>query len=107
MSDEWTVLCTTAEVLPGENHVSWFGDVPLLVVNLDGDFHALEDKCTHEDFELSAGVVDREKGEVECILHGAKFDVRSGEALCAPAYEPVRKYPLKVENGIVYVREPD
>lgn len=103
----WTVLCSTAEVLPGESNVAWFGDVPLLVVNLDGQFHALEDRCSHEDFELSAGPYDPATGQIECVLHGARFDVRSGEALCAPAYEPVRKYPLRVEDGIVYVREPD
>jgi 3-phenylpropionate/trans-cinnamate dioxygenase ferredoxin subunit len=42
---------------------------------------------------------------VECVLHGAKFDVRDGKALCAPAYEPVAKFPVKVENGQVLVRD--
>lgn len=107
MSAIWTELCSTADVLPGESHVAWFGDVALLVVNYDGIFYALEDKCSHEDFELSAGAFDPAKGEIECVLHGARFDVVSGEALCAPAYEPVRKYPLKVEDGIVWVRAPD
>ncbi len=107
MSQDWSALCSTAEVLPGETHVAWFGDVPLLVINFEGQFHALEDKCTHEDYELSAGPFDARTGQIECVLHGARFDVRSGEDLCAPAYEPVRKYPLKVEDGIVYVRDPD
>jgi len=106
VSQDWTVLCTTAEVLPGESHVAWFGDVALVVVNHDGQFYALEDRCTHEDFELSAGPYDPATGQIECVLHGARFDVRSGEALCPPAYEPVRSYPLKVEDGLVYVREP-
>lgn len=106
MSQDWTVLCATAEVLPGETHVAWFGDVALVVVNHDGQFYALEDRCTHEDFELSAGPFDPATGQIECVLHGARFDVRSGEALCPPAYEPVRSYPLKVEDGMVYVREP-
>lgn len=106
MSQDWTVLCATAEVLPGETHVAWFGDVALVVVNHDGQFYALEDRCTHEDFELSAGPFDPATGQIECVLHGARFDVRSGEALCPPAYEPVRSYPLKVEDGTVYVREP-
>lgn len=106
MSQDWTVLCTTAEVLPGESHVAWFGDVALVIVNHDGQFYALEDRCTHEDFELSAGPYDPATGQIECVLHGARFDVRSGEALCPPAYEPARSYPLKVEDGTVYVREP-
>jgi len=106
VSQDWTVLCATAEVLPGETHVAWFGDVALVVVNHDGQFYALEDRCTHEDFELSAGPFDPATGQIECVLHGARFNVRSGEALCPPAYEPVRSYPLKVEDGLVYVREP-
>ena len=66
--------------------MAWDGDTPILVVNLDGDFFALEDRCSHEDFELSAGAIDG--GQIECTLHGARFDLRSGEALCAPAYAP-------------------
>lgn len=106
-AENWTALCSTAEVLPGETHVAWFGDVPLVVVNFDGQFHALEDRCTHDEFELSAGPFDPATGQIECVLHGARFDMRSGEAMCPPAYEPVRKYPLKVEDGVVYVREPE
>ena len=107
MSGEWTALCPTAEVLPGESHVAWFGEVALVIVNFDGIFYALEDRCTHEDFELSAGPYDAATGTIECTLHGAKFDVRDGRALCAPAYAPVAKFPVKVEDGMIWVREPD
>ena len=71
MSGEWTALCPTAEVLPGESHVAWFGEVALVIVNFDGIFYALEDRCTHEDFELSAGPYDAATGQIECVLHGA------------------------------------
>ena len=107
MSDLWTFVCTTAELLPGEMKVA-FDDstgTPIAVFNLDGMLYALEDQCTHEDFELSAGHFDAGSGEVECVLHGARFDVRDGKALCAPAYEPVAKFPVKVENGQVLVRD--
>lgn len=104
MSD-WVRVCTTAELLPGESTVAWDGDTPILVVNLDGDFYAVEDQCTHEDYELSAGEVDAAAGTVECVLHGAKFDIRDGRALCAPAYEPVAKFPVKVEDGAVWTRD--
>jgi len=100
---DWVRVCTTAELLPGESTVAWDGDTPILVVNLEGEFYALEDRCSHEDFELSAGNIDG--GQIECTLHGARFDLRSGEALCAPAYAPVRKFPVKVEDGVVYTRD--
>lgn len=102
MSD-WVRVCATSELLPGESKVAWDGDTPILVVNLDGQFYALEDKCTHEDFELSAGPIDGD--HVECTLHGARFDLRTGEALCAPAYTAVPKFPVKVEDGAVWTRD--
>lgn len=101
----WTRVGTTAEMLPGEHRVVWDGDTPILVVNLDGDFHALEDRCTHQDFELSAGPVDAREGTVECVLHGARFDLRSGRPLCGPAYLPVVRFPVKSVGGVVWTRD--
>ncbi|HEY4560582.1 MAG TPA: Rieske 2Fe-2S domain-containing protein, partial [Lysobacter sp.] len=51
--DGWVRAAATAELLPGETRVAWDGDTPILVVNHDGRFYALEDRCTHEDYELS------------------------------------------------------
>ncbi|HEX7384683.1 MAG TPA: non-heme iron oxygenase ferredoxin subunit [Burkholderiaceae bacterium] len=99
----WVRVCAEAELLPGESRVAWDGDTPILVVNLDGDLYALEDKCTHEDFELSAGPIDGD--QIECTLHGARFDLRTGEALCAPAYTPVAKFPVKREDGAIWTRD--
>mgnify|MGYP006176995045 FL=1 len=105
MSANWVFVGTTAALLPGESTVVWDDDTPILVVNYDGDFYALQDKCSHEDFELSAGHFDGEDATIECVLHGAKFDVRDGRPLCAPAYEPVAKFPVKVEDGVVWTRD--
>lgn len=104
MSD-WIRVCATGELLPGETRVVWDGDTPILVVNYDGDLYALEDRCTHEDFELSAGSFDPAEATIECVLHGAKFDVRDGRALCGPAYVPVAKFPVRVEDGSIWTRD--
>ena len=101
----WVRVCATTELLPGESKVAWDGDTPIVVFNYDGDFYALEDRCSHEDFELSAGYYDADEATVECALHGAKFDVRDGRVLCAPAYLPVPKFPVKVEDGAVWTRD--
>ncbi len=98
----WVRVCTTTELLPGEHTVAWDGDTAIVVFNYDGDFYALEDRCSHEDFELSAGSFDADEATIECALHGAKFDVRDGRVLCAPAYLPVPKFPVKVEDGAVW-----
>ncbi|HST46046.1 MAG TPA: Rieske 2Fe-2S domain-containing protein, partial [Luteimonas sp.] len=86
---DWIRVCATSELLPGETAVAWDGDTAILVLNLDGSLYALEDRCTHEDFELSAGAFDVVEGSIECVLHGARFDVRDGQPLCPPAYTPV------------------
>ena len=104
MSDElrgWEFVCTEAELLPGEKKTVWDGDTPILVVNVDGEMYAVEDRCTHEDFELSAARADG--GRIECVLHGAKFDLRTGEAMNLPATAPVRTYPVRVHDGHVQV----
>jgi len=92
-------------MLPGESAVAWDGDTAILVVNHDGNYYAMEDRCSHEDFELSAGEYDAEHATIECVLHGAKFDVRTGQALCPPAYTPVVRFPTKVMDGAVWTRD--
>ena len=103
MSERWIRACATDELLPGESRVVWDGETPILVVNLDGDCYALEDRCTHEEFELSAGPFDHATASIECVLHGSKFDVRDGRALNPPAYAPVRTCPTRIEDGTVWV----
>jgi len=102
---DWVRVCATSELLPGESKVAWDGDTAIVVFNYDGDFYALEDRCSHEDFELSAGSFDGDEATIECALHGAKFDVRDGRVLCAPAYLPVPKFPVKVEDDAVWTRD--
>ena len=51
---DWVLVCATAQLLPGEMATAWDGDVAIAVFNHDGMFYALEDRCSHEDFELSA-----------------------------------------------------
>ena len=107
MSQTWTFVCATAELLPGEMQ-SVFDEVtgtPILVVNLERELYELEDRASHADFELSAAAIDPADGSIECVLHGARFDLRDGRALCAPAYSPVPKFPVKLEHGGVWTRD--
>jgi 3-phenylpropionate/trans-cinnamate dioxygenase ferredoxin subunit len=73
-----------------------------IVVARDGDnFYALKDECSHEDFPLSEGWV--EDGCMFCAFHGAKFDLKTGDALSLPAYEGVQTFPVFVQDGIIKV----
>ena len=107
MSQTWTFICASSELLPGEMRTAFdeVTEAPIVVFNLDGELYALEDQCTNDDFELSAGVFHADEGSVECVLHGARFDVRNGSALCAPAYTSATRFPAKRENDGIWARD--
>ncbi|GHE02534.1 bifunctional 3-phenylpropionate/cinnamic acid dioxygenase ferredoxin subunit [Streptomyces alanosinicus] len=67
----------------------------------DGALYAIDDTCTHQDASLSEGWL--EGCLVECPLHAASFDLRTGEPTCLPARRPVRTHRVTVEDGVVHV----
>jgi 3-phenylpropionate/trans-cinnamate dioxygenase ferredoxin subunit len=67
------------------------------VFNVDGEFLAVEDLCTHDGGGLAGGQLDGD--QVICPRHGARFCLRTGRALSPPAYEPVRRYETRVVDG--------
>lgn len=90
--------------LPPGKHMSVEVEGAVMVlVNLNGEFYAIEDICTHDGSDISSGcVVD---GSIECPRHGARFDIRTGEVTAPPAYEPVDVFPVRVQDGVVQVRD--
>ncbi|MDT0303373.1 bifunctional 3-phenylpropionate/cinnamic acid dioxygenase ferredoxin subunit [Streptomonospora wellingtoniae] len=76
--------------------------VPIAVFNADGEIYAVDDTCTHQNASLSEGWL--EGCHIECPLHEAAFDLRTGQPSCLPAKRPVRTYDVTVaEDGGVYV----
>ena len=75
--------------------------LPLAVCRVDAQWHAFENNCSHEDFELSEGMV--EGTEVECPLHGARFCLRTGAVRAAPASKGIRVFATREENGDIFV----
>lgn len=71
--------------------------IPIAVFKLEEGYFAINDTCSHEKFSLSEGDIDG--CEVECPLHGAVFDIKTGKNLSLPAVLPVKSYPVKVEDG--------
>ena len=76
-------------------------DGAIAVFNADGEFYAIDDTCSHQDASLSEGWL--EGCFVECPLHAASFDLRTGVPTCLPAKKAVRTYPVVVENGVIHV----
>ena len=68
---------------------------------VDGDVFATDNICTHGHARLCEGFLDGH--HIECPLHQGKFDVRTGMPTCAPATEPLRSYPVKIEAGRVWL----
>jgi nitrite reductase/ring-hydroxylating ferredoxin subunit len=77
------------------------GPEPVGLFNVDGEYFAIDDTCTHGEWSLCDGYLDGDV--VECALHMARFSVRTGAVLAPPADTPVKVYPVKIEDGQVLV----
>ena len=91
------------ELPPGSVKIVRAGQVAVGVYNLDGEYCAIEDRCSHDDGPLAEGEFDPEERVVICPRHGSKFDICSGRPLGLPAYEPVDTFPVVVQDGWVKV----
>ena len=91
------------ELPPGSVKIVVSGSISIGVYNLEGEFFAIEDRCSHDDGPLCEGDFDPDRGVAICPRHGANFDIRSGRPLTLPAYEPVETFPVHVEDGVVKV----
>jgi nitrite reductase/ring-hydroxylating ferredoxin subunit len=70
----------------------------------DGNFYAIDDRCTHEGYPLSEGEIWGM--EVECPGHLSRFDLRTGAVTGPPAVKPANTYAVTIQNGKVYVEVP-
>lgn len=100
---DWVEVAPAEEILPGEYRIVDVDDVMVAVFNIDGEFYAIEDVCTHDGEQLTGGPIQDD--EIVCPRHGARFCIRTGEALTPPAYEPTYKFPLRVHDGKIQVRD--
>ena len=78
--------------------------VALVIARCGNEYYAIEDQCTHDGETLAGAEV--EDCEIICPRHFARFCLKSGEALTPPAYEPVRTYRVRAENGRLLVEVP-
>ena len=102
MSD-WIDAAPVDEIRPGGHVVVDVDGVEVAVFNVDGEFLAIEDVCTHDGGELACGVLEGDV--IVCPRHAAKFSLRTGEVLAPPAYEPVATMSTRVADGVVQVKD--
>lgn len=90
---------------PGERLRYEFEEDTVVVFNVEGRVYCIADVCTHDGGPLEDGELSDH--EVECPRHGARFDIRTGKALCLPATEPVPTYRVEIRDGDIYVEAPE
>lgn len=99
--DQWIWVANAEAIDPGEALRVELDGEAIAIWNVEGEFYATSDTCTHEEASLTDGDLWGEV--VECPLHGAQFDVRTGAVLSLPAMYPLPTYPVKVEDDGLYV----
>lgn len=99
---EFTTVASLADVPENGLKTVQVDGSNLVLVRRDGRVYALEDRCSHEEFPLSAGEVTGD--QITCALHGARFDLASGTPKALPAVLPVRTFECRVEGDEVQVR---
>jgi 3-phenylpropionate/trans-cinnamate dioxygenase ferredoxin component len=99
---KWIDAGPTADLHDGETISIPVGRRMVAVVRSGDEYFAIEDICTHDGAELTGGTV--EGAEIICPRHGARFCLRTGQALSPPAYEPVRVFETKTTDGRLWVR---
>jgi len=102
---EFVKVAHRSELRPGGKALAEVDGRPIAVFNVDGEFYAIDDVCTHDGGPLAEG--DLEGVEIRCPRHGARFDVRTGKALCLPAFEPVATHRVELWGEDVYVAVED
>jgi len=99
----WVRVAGVADVAEGQVHGVRVDAREIALYHLSGqEFRATENVCSHEYALLSDGWL--EDGCIECPLHAARFDIRTGKALCAPAEANLKVFELKIEDGDVLLR---
>jgi anthranilate 1,2-dioxygenase ferredoxin subunit len=98
---EWHVVGAFDDFTEGAPAAVVAGQKPIAVFRMGDEVFALHDLCTHGHARLSEGYV--EDGCVECPLHQGLVDIRSGVPRCAPITEPVRVYPVRINEGSVEI----
>lgn len=98
---EWVKVAEVGELSPGEKKVMDLDGLAVAVFNIDGEYYAIEDVCTHDGAPLAHGKLENE--EIVCPRHGARFNVKTGAALCMPAFEPVDTYVVKIDGRDIMV----
>ena len=98
---QWTDAAAVDDVPADDVIAVLVGGNEVALYSVEGNVYATDNICTHGHARLCEGFL--EGHEIECPLHQGRFDIRSGTALCAPLTEDLRVYPVRIEEGRVFI----
>jgi 3-phenylpropionate/trans-cinnamate dioxygenase ferredoxin subunit len=102
MPDEFVPVAKVAELAPGQMKWVAVNGERLVLANVEGTYYAISDVCGHRNAPLSRGKLDGYL--IECPLHFAQFDVRTGELVNGPVSTAVAVYQVRVDGETVYIK---
>jgi 3-phenylpropionate/trans-cinnamate dioxygenase ferredoxin component len=94
-------VCSLSELEPGAMRLVEYDNVEIGVFNCNGEFYAIEDRCSHDDGPLAEGTLDAAACTVECPRHGSVFDLKTGRPKTLPAYQPVDTFPVIIDDDMI------
>jgi chlorite dismutase/nitrite reductase/ring-hydroxylating ferredoxin subunit len=101
----WTPVASMEDVTDGGAKVVYSGGEQVALFNVGGAIYAVANRCSHANGSLADGSV--EAMTVTCPYHGSRFDLATGEPLCGPASRPLSRFDVRVEDGLIYVAQPE
>lgn len=101
--NDWIDVCPVERLPPGDHALADLDGTPVAVFNLDGEYFAIHDVCSHDGAEIASGRV--EDGQIVCPRHGARFCLKTGQVTKPPAYEAIATFPLRITDGVLQVRD--
>ena len=105
MSEDFVKVADTKDIPSSQMKSVEVSGEKICVANVEGKYYAIGNVCTHVGGPLAEGTL--EGYEVECPLHGAKFDIRTGEVTNPPANTPEPAYEVKVEDNNILIKKRD
>jgi nitrite reductase/ring-hydroxylating ferredoxin subunit/uncharacterized membrane protein len=103
--EDWQDAVAEAELIEGQPMLVHPGGLPVLLIRLNGELLALDDRCSHRGGPLHEGEI--RDGCVSCPWHGSRFRLADGTVVAGPAVRPQRSWQVRTRYGMVQLRVPD
>ncbi len=101
MTTHWTDVAALTDLFDGAGIAVTPAGRDIALYSVDGAVYATDNLCTHGNARLCDGFI--EGMEIECPFHQGRFDLRTGQPTCAPAAEPLKTWPVKIDGDRVYL----